>query len=53
MKMLHLEAGLVVEPAGAVGVSAIMENREMFANNTVATIICGSNLTEEQIKTWL
>lgn len=53
MKMLHLHAGLVVEPAGAVGVSAILENREMFANKTVATVICGSNLTEEQIKTWL
>jgi threonine dehydratase len=53
MKMLHLHGGLVVEPAGAVGVSAILENREMFANKTVATIICGSNLTEEQIKTWL
>jgi threonine dehydratase len=53
MKMLHLEAGLVVEPAGAVGVSAILENREMFANKMVATIICGSNLTEEQVKTWL
>ncbi len=53
MKMLHLNAGLVVEPAGAVGVSAILENREMFANKPVATIICGSNLTEEQINTWL
>ena len=53
MKMLHLHAGLVVEPAGAVGVSAILENRQMFANKTVATIICGSNLTEEQIDEWL
>lgn len=53
MKMLHLNAGLVVEPAGAVGVSAILENREIFANKTVATIICGSNLTEEQMKIWL
>jgi threonine dehydratase len=53
MKTLHLQAGLVVEPAGAVGVSAILENREMFANKTVATIICGSNLTNEQINNWL
>ncbi len=53
MKTLHLQAGLVVEPAGAVGVSAILENREMFANKTVATIICGSNLTEKQIIEWL
>lgn len=53
MKLLHENAGLVVEPAGAVGVSAILENREMFAGKTVATIICGSNLTAEQIKNWL
>lgn len=53
MKLLHQHAGLVVEPAGAVGVSAILENRETFAGKTVATIICGSNLTAEQIKQWL
>ncbi len=53
MKLLHQHAGLVVEPAGAVGVSAILENREMFAGKTVATIICGSNLTAEQISRWL
>jgi threonine dehydratase len=53
MKLLHQHAGLVVEPSGAVGVSAILENREMFANKRVATIICGSNLTNEQIQKWL
>lgn len=53
MKLLHENAGLVVEPAGAVGVSAILENREMFAGKTAATIICGSNLTTEQIRNWL
>jgi threonine dehydratase len=52
MKLLHQHAGLVVEPAGAVGVSAILENREIFADKTVATIICGSNLTAEQIGQW-
>jgi threonine dehydratase len=53
MKLLHENAGLVVEPAGAVGVSAILENPAMFAGKTVATIICGSNLTAEQISQWL
>ena len=53
MKMLHKNAGLVVEPAGAVGVSAILENREMFAGKTVATIVCGSNLTADQMNCWL
>ena len=53
MKLLHKQAGLVVEPAGAVGISAILENREIFADKRVATIICGSNLTEKQMKDWL
>lgn len=53
MKLLHKQAGLVVEPAGAVGISAILENRETFADKRVATIICGSNLTEKQMKDWL
>jgi threonine dehydratase len=53
MKLLHQHAGLVVEPSGAVGTAAILENRELFADKTVATIICGSNLTTEQIEQWL
>ncbi len=53
MKMLHRHAGMVVEPAGAVGISAVLENREVFAGKTVATIVCGSNLTKEQMTNWL
>jgi threonine dehydratase len=53
MKLLHLHAGLVVEPSGAVGIAAILENKMKFEGKTVATVICGSNLTEEQIKKWL
>ena len=53
MKLLQRHAGTVVEPAGAVGISAILENREMFAGKTVATIICGGNLTAEQMEEWL
>jgi threonine dehydratase len=53
MKLLHLHAGLVVEPSGAVGIAAILENKKKFEGKTVATVICGSNLTEEQIKKWL
>lgn len=53
MRLLHERAGLVVEPAGAVGIAAILENRETFAGKTVATVICGSNLTAEQMREWL
>ncbi|HYF29991.1 MAG TPA: pyridoxal-phosphate dependent enzyme [Chitinophagaceae bacterium] len=53
MKLLPQHAGLVAEPSGAVGVAAMLENRELFKGKTVATIICGANLTAEQVERWL
>jgi threonine dehydratase len=53
MKLLHQHLGIVVEPSGAVGVAAILEQSEKFKNKSVATIICGGNLTLEQMKLWL
>ena len=52
MRLLHLHTGLVVEPSGAVGVAALLEHSQ-FAGSRVATIICGGNLTQEQMQTWL
>jgi threonine dehydratase len=53
MRILFLDAGLVVEPAGAAGVAAVGKRRVEFAGRRVATPICGGNLTAEQIKHWL
>ncbi len=53
MKLLYLYAGLVCEPSGAVGVAAILENKSKFEGKRIATILCGGNLTESQIKDWL
>ena len=53
MRLLFWKMGLVVEPAGAVGVAALLSNRERFAGTLVATPLCGSNLTDEQIHRWL
>ena len=53
MRLLFLDAGLLVEPAGAIGVAALMRRRQEFAGKRVAIPICGGNLTEEQIHTWL
>lgn len=52
MKLLHVHAGLVSEPSGAVGLAAIIENNQAFSGKTVATIICGGNVTEQQLKQW-
>ena len=53
MKLAHQHLGVVLEPSGAVGVAALMNNKSLFARQRVATILCGGNLTHEQIKTWL
>jgi threonine dehydratase len=53
MRLAHEHLGLVLEPSGAAGLAAILENRERFADQSVAVILCGGNLTPEQIKLWL
>jgi len=53
MRLLHCRAGIVAEPSGAVGIAAILEQPEMFDQQCVGTVICGSNLTKEQMQAWL
>jgi threonine dehydratase len=53
MRLLHQHVGLVVEPSGAVGIAALLEQRERFAGQRVATVICGGNLTPDQMQQWL
>jgi threonine dehydratase len=53
MKLVHQHLGVVLEPSGAVGIAALMNNKTMFADQCVATILCGGNLTNDQIKQWL
>jgi threonine dehydratase len=53
MRLLIHTAGLLAEPSGAAGVAAIQAHPARFRNRKVATIICGSNLTDEQVKSWI
>jgi threonine dehydratase len=53
MRLLHRHAGIVAEPSAAVGVAALLEGPETFRDRLVGTIICGSNLTTEQMERWL
>ena len=53
MRLLFWKMGLVVEPAGAAGVAALLAHRERFAGALVATPLCGSNLTGQQARRWL
>ncbi len=53
MRSAHQHLGIVLEPAGAVGLAAIMKRRDELSGQRVATILCGGNLTEEQRRRWL
>jgi threonine dehydratase len=53
MRLLHRQAGLISEPSGAAGVAALIAHRARFAGQRLATIVCGGNLTEDQVRQWL
>jgi threonine dehydratase len=52
MKLAHLHAGVVLEPAGAAGLAALLAYPDRFAGKYVATPLCGSNVTEAQLQAW-
>lgn len=53
MRLLFQTAGLVSEPSGAVGVAAMLEHGTTLHHKRVGVILCGSNLTEGQMRAWL
>jgi threonine dehydratase len=53
MKVIHRTLGLVVEPSGAVALAAVIQQWNLFKDKTVAIIVCGGNLTDEQLQNWL
>jgi threonine dehydratase len=53
MRLIHRHLGLVVEPAGAAGLAAILGQTASYASlGTVATILCGGNVTDDQRAIW-
>jgi threonine dehydratase len=50
MRLVHRHAGIVTEPSGALGIAALIENRGAFRGQSVGTILCGGNLTSEQMQ---
>jgi threonine dehydratase len=53
MRMLLDHAGLVVEPSAALGIAAILENPERFADRKVVTIVGGSNVDVDAYHRWI
>jgi threonine dehydratase len=48
MRLVYRHAGLMLEPAGAVSVAAIVAHQSQFAGLKVACVLCGSNITASQ-----
>nr|WP_261554389.1 hypothetical protein [Frankia tisae] len=46
-------AGLAVEPSAALGIAAILEDRDRFAGRRVVTIMCGSNVDVDAYHRWV
>ncbi len=53
MRLLLAHAGVVAEPSAALGVAAVLEDRERFAGRRVATVVCGSNVTPADYARWV
>lgn len=53
MRAFLEHSGLVVEPAGAVGLAALLAEPERWRGQRLATIACGGNVTAEQRRAWL
>lgn len=53
MQMLYEHAGLITEPSAALGIAAVLEDRERFAGKRIASIICGSNVSLDAFHQWI
>jgi threonine dehydratase len=52
MQLVHKELGIVLEPAGAAGVAAVLDHREQFRGRLVATVLTGGNVSPSSMKEW-
>jgi threonine dehydratase len=53
MRLFRRHIGRIVEPAGAAGLAGLIRHRQDYSGARVATVLCGANLTPEQIAAWL
>ena len=53
MQLVHEHLGIVVEPAGVVGLAALCEDPVRWRGARVATPLCGGNVTSSDVRRWL
>jgi threonine dehydratase len=53
IRLAHRELGVVLEPAGAAALAAVVTHPDRFRDRLVAVLLTGGNATAEQLRTWL
>ncbi|QZA09635.1 hypothetical protein K3U94_10660 [Mycolicibacter heraklionensis] len=53
MRRLLEHAGLVVEPAAALGLAPITQDRDRFAGRQMVTIVCDNNVDMDAYGRWV
>ena len=53
MRLARRGIGVVLEPAGAVALAALLTNWQRFRGHVIGAILTGGNLTIEQMERWL
>jgi threonine dehydratase len=53
IRLVHGHLGLVIEPAGVVGIAAMLEYPKRWRGARVAVPLCGGNVTQVDVRAWL
>lgn len=53
IRLVHGHLGLVIEPAGVVGIAALLEYPTRWIGARVAVPLCGGNVTQVDVRAWL
>lgn len=53
IRRAHADLGVVLEPAGAAGLAAVMSYPDRFRGQLVGVVLSGGNATAEQLTAWL
>ena len=53
MRLLYEQSGLIVEPAAALGMACMLENKKQFKGARIASVLCGSNVSPYDFRRWV
>jgi peptide deformylase len=53
MRLVHRHAGAVIEPAGVLGIAALLADKTGSRGKRVATVLCGGNMAESDSHNYL